>query len=97
MKNKIYFFLILLIMLEIFISQSSPIIKEVFPFYPYDKNMATNFEEFCMNMKLKKDCIIENILKTDIQKIKKISYDFIKSYNNEEKSMIIASDFFLIL
>ena len=59
MKNIIYFFLIFLLLFEILISQSSDIIKEFFPFYPYDDNMIKNFEDFCLKMNLKKDCMIE--------------------------------------
>ena len=86
MKNKIYFVLIFLLLFEIFISQSLDITKEVFPLYPYKDNMVTSFEDFCIKMKLKKNCMIEIAKTLDIQKIKNISYEFIKSYNNKEES-----------
>ena len=94
MKNKIYFFLIFLLLFEIFFSQSSDRIKEVFRFYPYEDNLVNNFEEFCLKMNLKKDCMIEIAKKMDIQKIKNISYEFIKSYNNKEESYDIKQDIF---
>ena len=80
MKNKIYFFLIFVLLFGIFISQSSDIIKEVFPFYPYNDNMVKNFEEFCLKMKLKKDCMIENAKKMNKEEIYDIKQDISFSF-----------------
>ena len=80
MKNKIYFFLIFVLLFGIFISQSSDIIKEVFPFYPYNDTMVKNFEEFCLKMKLKKDCMIENAKKMNKEEIYDIKQDISFSF-----------------
>ena len=95
MKNKIYFVLIFLLLFEIFISQSLDITKEVFPLYPYKDNMVKSFEDFCIEMKLKKNCMIEIAKALDIQKIKIISNEFIKSFNNKEESSGLIKSIFL--
>ena len=85
MKNKKYYFLLFFIISNITIIKSSKVIKEVFPFYPYDEILEKNFEDYCLSMNLKKDCILEKLSKLDIKNITKISYDFIKSNNNKQE------------
>ena len=85
MGNKKYYFLLFFIISKITIIKSSKIIKEVFPFYPYDEILEKNFEDYCLSMNLKKDCILEKLSKLDIKNITKISYDFIKSNNNKQE------------
>ena len=72
MKNKHYFFLFYIfyiIISDMVIVKSSEIINEVFPFYPYNDIMKTNFEEFCLEINLEKDCIIEILSKLDIKNL----------------------------
>ena len=85
MENKKYYFLLFFIISNITIIKSSKLIKEVFPFYPHDEILDKNFEDYCLNMNLKKDCILEKLSKLDIKNLTRISYDFIKSNNNKQE------------
>ena len=81
MKNKDYFLLLYFFILI----KSNEMINNIFPFYPYDKILEQNFEDYCLKINLKKDCIIEHLSNLSIDKIKNISYDFIKSnYENDK-------------
>ena len=85
MENKKYYFLLFFIISNITIIKSSKLIKEVFPFYPHDEILDKNFEDYCLNMNLKKDFILEKLSKLDIKNLTRISYDFIKSNNNKQE------------
>lgn len=93
MKNLKYIILIYFIFSAIFIIQSN-IIKDAFPFYPYDEILKKNFKEYCLNLNLKEDCIISKLSDINITQINKISYDFIKTnYQNQVNPSIIGDIF----
>ena len=93
MKNVKYIILIYFIISAIFIIQSN-IIKDAFPFYPYDEILKKNFKEYCLNLNLKEDCIISKLSDINITQISKISYDFIKTnYQNQVNPSIIGDIF----
>ena len=92
MKIKNYNFLFYFIVAKVFIVKTN-IINDAFPFYPYGDILDKNFEEYCLNMNLKKDCIIDYLSKIDISNLKNISYDFLKSnYENKNNNPSILGD-----
>ena len=92
MKFKGYYFLFFFIIIKIFITKTE-IINDAFPFYPYEDILEQNFEDYCLNMNLKKDCIIEYLSKIDTSNIKNISYDFLKTnYENQNNNPSILGE-----